>query len=73
MVYRVPSFLSVVINILLEERRGIDRINESEELLSANSGMKIPMVIICVMSASMGKGCLFAAIPVGILKLQVYL
>lgn len=26
------------------------------------------MVIICVMSASMGKGCLFAAIPVGILQ-----
>ena len=33
----------------------------------------LDMVIICVMSASMGKGCLFAAIPVGILKLQVYL
>ena len=26
----------------------------------------LDMVIICVMSASMGKGCLFAAIPVGI-------
>ena len=26
------------------------------------------MVIICVMSASMGKGCLFAAIPVGVLQ-----
>lgn len=26
------------------------------------------MVIVCVMSASMGKGCLFAAIPVGILQ-----
>ena len=32
-----------ILNILLEERRGIDRINESEELLSANSGMKIPI------------------------------
>ena len=28
----------------------------------------LDMVIICVMSASMGKGCLFAAIPVGILQ-----
>ena len=26
------------------------------------------MLIICVMSASMGKGCIFAAIPVGILQ-----
>lgn len=28
----------------------------------------LDMVIICVMSASMGKGCLFAALPVGILQ-----
>lgn len=28
----------------------------------------LDMVIICVMNASMGKGCLFAAIPVGILQ-----
>ena len=28
----------------------------------------LDMVTICVMSASMGKGCLFAAIPVGILQ-----
>lgn len=28
----------------------------------------LDMVIICVMSASMGKGCLFAAIPVGVLQ-----
>lgn len=28
----------------------------------------LDMVIICVMSASLGKGCLFAAIPVGILQ-----
>lgn len=28
----------------------------------------LDMVIICVMSASMGKGCIFAAIPVGILQ-----
>ena len=26
------------------------------------------MVIICVMSASMGRGCLFSALPVGILQ-----
>lgn len=28
----------------------------------------LDMVIICVMSASMGKGCIFAAIPVGVLQ-----
>lgn len=28
----------------------------------------LDMVIVCVMSASMGKGCIFAAIPVGILQ-----
>lgn len=28
----------------------------------------LDMVIICVMSASMGKGCVFAAIPVGLLQ-----
>ena len=28
----------------------------------------LDMVIICVMSASLGKGCLFAALPVGILQ-----
>lgn len=28
----------------------------------------LDMVIVCVMSASMGKGCLFSAIPVGILQ-----
>lgn len=33
----------------------------------------LDMVIICVMSASMGKGCLFAAIPVGVLQGMVTL
>lgn len=28
----------------------------------------LDMVIVCVMSASMGKGCIFAAIPVGVLQ-----
>jgi len=28
----------------------------------------LDMVILCVMSASMGRGCLFSALPVGILQ-----
>ena len=28
----------------------------------------LDMVIVCVMSASLGKGCIFAAIPVGVLQ-----
>lgn len=43
-----------------------DGLSEDHSTLALKA--MLDMVIICVMSASMGKGCLFAAIPVGILQ-----